>query len=284
MKILDNKIDFWYNNFPFYKKSHNKYDRGHVLVIGGEIVIGAACLSAQASLRIGAGVVTIGCLGNSHPIYASSLHSIISKPLKDMLCYRKMLEDKRINVVVIGPGCGVSSFTRELVLESLKYNKICIIDADAITSFENNAKELFDSIKKGNSKVVFTPHLGEFKRLFKYNNDRIVDAYNAAKESNSIVILKGAETVIADFESKDSIVLNQDAPPWLATAGTGDVLAGMISGLASAGMDLYKACCAAVWIHSQSGFVAGYAMVSEDLLLAMKKVLQELLNYPQNKL
>jgi ADP-dependent NAD(P)H-hydrate dehydratase / NAD(P)H-hydrate epimerase len=274
VNLNKNSCVIWQDKLPSYKATDNKYTRGYCLIIGGDVSVGAAKLAALSALRAGAGVVSIACQKQSFPIYASNTLSIMVKPvLDDIEEYLQLLSDERINTVVIGPGLGLSSKTKEIVLAALSYKKTCILDADALTAFANERLSLFAAI---NSSVIMTPHAGEFNRLFPelQSLKKIEASKQASQISNATIVYKGHNTIIASPEGK--ILINDNAPPYLATAGSGDVLSGIIAGLVSQGMDLFYAASAAVWIHGQAANIFGKGLISEDLPNIIPVVLQNI--------
>lgn len=269
---MKNTPDLWLEHFPFPKAGQHKYDRGHVVVSGGNIeCTGASCLAANAALRIGAGLVTVAAPIDSLIVYATKLTSVMEKPFTDINEFKELITDSRKNVILLGPGNGVNHSTISKVHAALSMKKHCIIDADAITAFAGKSLELFSSIK---SPVVITPHEGEFKSLFDCQGSRLERAQEAAKISGAVIVLKGHETVIAAPDGR--VAINTNAPPTLATAGTGDVLSGIIAGLMAQGMEIFLASCCAVWLHGKAAELAGIGMISEDLPnmlpLAMKTI------------
>jgi len=251
----------WKKRLPRPDASSNKYSRGHALIVGGGIsTTGAARLAAYGALRVGAGLVSIACDDTSLPVYAASLMSIMTKPCNDLRMLDSLLDDERITSVLIGPGCGVNEYTRERTLQILAHKRPCVIDADAISAFERSPKILFNAL---HPQAVLTPHEGEFKRVFTMKKTREASAANAAKESGAIVLLKGHDTLIATPDGKLSV--NEKASPWLATAGSGDVLAGIITGLLAQGMAAYDAARTGAWIHSKAAEIFGPGLISEDL-------------------
>ena len=276
---MKNNPKIWQKYLPIPELGGNKYTRGHAVVIGGAEHTGAAKLAATAALRIGAGLTTIICTKKPFPIYAASLLAVMVKVRgKD---FNEFVDDERKNAFCIGPGAGVGADTRQLVLKLLKLNKNMVIDADAITSFKINPSKLFTAIKASKAVVVLTPHEGEFSRIFSYTGDRKDKAAKAAKESGAIVLLKGDKTIIASPEGR--LVENDNAPPTLATAGTGDVLAGIITGLLAQKMPAFEAACFAAWAHGEAAnnFMKrpngkfGYGLISEDLLELIPQVLNQ---------
>jgi hydroxyethylthiazole kinase-like uncharacterized protein yjeF len=188
----------------------------------------------------------------------------------------KLLADPRLNVVLLGPGQGVGKGTRDAAAAAAKAKRALVLDADALTSFAGRAAELARLLRSA-SAAVATPHEGEFNRLF--NNDqqlneiasKIDRVRYSAKALGCVVLLKGADTVVAAPDGRAAVTAN--APPWLATAGTGDVLSGIVAGLLAQGMPPFEAACAAVWLHGEAGREAGPGMISEDLDPAMKSVI-----------
>lgn len=269
---MDNSPDLWLSALPALKSDGSKYDRGHCVVLGGPVAsTGAARLSAQAALRIGAGLVSVACDPSSLIVYATALEAVMTKMVKDEAAFAELMDDKRITAVILGPGAGVNDRTKAFVLAALRSGKACVLDADALTVFQDHPPELFDAIR---SPIMLTPHEGEFARLFGKVTDREGDALKAAKQSGAMVLLKGADTVIAAPDGR--IVINRAAPPTLATAGSGDVLAGFAGGLMAQGMDVFEAACAAVWIHAEAARQFGPGLIAEDLSEAVPQVLSHL--------
>jgi hydroxyethylthiazole kinase-like uncharacterized protein yjeF len=181
---------------------------------------------------------------------------------------RTLLKDERLNSICLGPGLGVGSDTRAMARVAIDGDRAVVLDADALTSFADEHKALFAAIAaRPDRPVVLTPHQGEFSRLFSALADdpksKLESARAAAKASGAIVILKGADTVVAAPDGRAAI--NENAPPWLATAGAGDVLAGMITGLLAQRMPAFEAACAGAWLHGEAGSEAGPGLISEDL-------------------
>lgn len=271
-----NSPELWLEHFPALKPEYNKYDRGYVVIGGGGIAsTGAARISARCALRSGAGLVSVACDSESLPVYASSLQAVMTRLTNNAEEFLKLIEDKKVTSIALGSGAGVTERTQEFVLAALEMNKPVVIDADAISVFADNPQLLFSSIK---SPCIMTPHEGEFARLFGNLIDsrqgRTERAQQAAKLSGSVVILKGADTVIAAPDGKT--VINYDAPPYLATAGTGDALAGICAGLLAQGMPAFAAACAAVWMHTQAAIKFGIGLIAEDIADLLPEVLKEI--------
>jgi len=267
-----NSTELWQEFLPKLKPDGNKYDRGFALVFGGEAKkAGAAKLAAISALRSGAGLVSIVCDKKYLPIYASTALSLMTDTLDNL---PEILADKRKSTIIIGMGLGVGKQTKKLVLVGLSAQKQMVIDADAITSFADAPEELFNNIK---GLCILTPHSGEFAKLFPMINHhslRTEQALQAAKISGAVIVLKGRETVIATPDGK--CVINNNAPAYLATAGAGDVLAGIIGGLLATGMPTFQAACAGVYIHAEAAKSHGIGLIAEDLPQALPEVLTKL--------
>jgi ADP-dependent NAD(P)H-hydrate dehydratase / NAD(P)H-hydrate epimerase len=253
---------------PSLAMNGHKYNRGHAVVIsGGKFNTGAARLAALAALKIGAGLVTVAGDSEALAIHANHLTAAMLKEIANPNDLAAFMSDTRKNAICIGPAAGVSEDTRNFVHTILAGTADVLLDADALTSCMNNANELFDWIQKNQARhVVLTPHEGEFARLFPaLSGSKIDRATAAAKQSGAIIILKGADTVIAHPDGRARI--NTNAPPSLATAGSGDVLAGMVTGLLAQGMDAFEGASAAVWLHGAAANQFGEnRFTAEDLL------------------
>lgn len=271
--MTDNTPELWRTALPALKPDGSKYDRGHAVMLGGPLAsTGAARLSARAALRIGAGLVSIACDPASLIVYATALQAVMSKVVRDTDAFAELVGDPRVTAVLIGPAAGVNDRTRAMVLAALTAGKNCVLDADALTVFKDAAEDLFAAIQ---SPVLLTPHEGEFTRLFGPITDRETDALRAAKQSGAVVLLKGRDTVIADPWGK--VVVNRQAPPWLATAGSGDVLAGFATGLMAQGMGVFDAACAAAWSHAECARTFGPYLIAEDLEAQIPGVMEQLI-------
>ena len=255
----------------------HKYSRGHAVVFGGPVrSTGAARLSAGAALRAGAGLVSVACPPSALVVYASHLTAIMVRPVSGGPEIGELLSDRRLNAVLIGPGYGVGAQTREAVTEILKRECAVVLDADALTSFEKEPQDLFLLTGEREQPVVMTPHAGEFARLFPdlADMDRLTAARLAAERSRAVIVLKGADTVIAAPDGRAAI--NANASPWLATAGSGDVLSGVICACLAQSIPVFEAAAMGVWLHSEAGNVAGAGLTAEDLIPSLKPVIVRL--------
>ena len=260
-KIFANKPPVWRRSFPWPAATGHKYDRGHVLIAGGARMTGAARLAARAAARIGAGLVTVASPTAAIPLYAADFAALIVQPMDRPEDFDALLADARRNCVLVGPGNGADEACRLRAWAALAAGKTCVLDADALTACATLPDALFQRLR---ADCVLTPHDGEFKRLFPdIVGDRLVRARAAAKRANAVVLLKGADTVVAAPDGRACI--NENAPPWLATAGSGDVLAGLVAGLSAQAMPSFEAACAAVFLHSTCARTAGPGLIADDL-------------------
>jgi ADP-dependent NAD(P)H-hydrate dehydratase / NAD(P)H-hydrate epimerase len=270
IRLWANAPQRWRAHLPHRTASSHKYSQGHALVLGGgEASSGAARLAARAALRAGAGAVTVLCPQAALAVYAHQLTAIMVAPFADDAAFAQQLVDPRRTAILLGPGAGTGDALRRRVGLALASGKVCILDADALTSFAAQPAQLFDQIQ---GPCLFTPHEGEFARLFKLEGDKLTRARAAARQSGAIVLLKGADTVVAAPDGR--AVIQPYAPASLATAGSGDVLAGTALGLAAQGMPLFEAAAAAVWLHAAAAAQHGPGLIAEDLSEALPAVLR----------
>lgn len=243
----------------------HKYARGHCLVVSGPAhATGAARLAARGALRAGAGLVSVASPRDAIGVNAAALTAIMVKPFGGARGLAKLLSDVRLNTVVIGPGCGVGRATRDCVAACAASAAGLVLDADALTSFAGVPRELFSLLCEP---AVLTPHEGEFERIFPgliaRSSNRVEAVREAASTARCSVLLKGADTVIAAPDGR--AIVNTHAPPTLATAGSGDVLAGIIGGLMAQGMGSFEAAAAGAWLHGDAAARFGTGLISEDL-------------------
>ena len=267
----ENDPAWWQELLPRPGLDSHKYTRGHALVAGGAVMTGAARLGARAAARLGAGLVTVAAPAPVFPVYAAALTGVIVHPVASLDEFRDLLGDKRKNAALIGPGAGVGVETGDKALAILAAGKSAVLDADALTSFAEDPARLFAAIR---SPVVMTPHEGEFARLFDTAGGKLERARGAARASGAVIVLKGADTVIAAPDGRAAV--NANAPPDLATAGSGDVLSGMVLGLMAQHVESFAAAAIAVWLHGEAGRRAGPGLVAEDLVETLPAVVRDL--------
>ncbi len=261
----------WSAGFPWPRLDQHKYSRGHAVISGGAQMTGAARLAARAAQRAGAGMVSVAVPADNAVVYKVALEGAIVRGVRDTSGYAEVIGDPRVSACLVGPGNGVSPATREQALAALRTGKPVVLDADALTVFEDTHDLLFSSII---GPCLMTPHEGEFRRLFPVAGDKIARARQAAQLSGAVVLLKGADTVIAAPDGR--AVVNENAPAELATAGAGDVLAGIATALAAQGMDMFDAACAAAWLHGAAAEAFGTGLIAEDLPDQLPSVLRAL--------
>jgi hydroxyethylthiazole kinase-like uncharacterized protein yjeF len=270
-KTFANEPDLWRHALRFPQSGGHKYTRGHALIVSGHLPeTGAARLAARGALRAGAGLVTVASPRDALAVHAASLTAIMVRESNGPAGLAKLLADPRKNAVVLGPGLGVGAETCALVEIALApggggKKRAHVLDADALTSFAGEAERLFAAIRAADGPVVLTPHDGEFARLFADLRalPKVERAREAARLSDAILVLKGADTVVANPDGRAAIAAN--APGWLGTAGAGDVLAGMIGGLLAQEMPAFEAAAAAVWMHGEAASYFGPGLISEDV-------------------
>lgn len=277
-KAFHNIPDLWRTRYPRPPIDGHKYDRGHTIVVSGPMIrTGAARLAARAALRIGSGLVTVAAPREALAVHAAHLTAIMLLQMDGAVDLAEILQDERRNTVVMGPALGVGENTKALVRTALELDPAVVLDADAITSFADAPDRLFELIQQRTVPTVLTPHAGEFQRVFPdltgipSKLDRVRAAANRAA---AIVVLKGPDTIVAAPDGLAAIADN--APPDLATAGSGDVLAGIIGGLLAQGMPDLDAAAAAVWMHGTAGRVAGPGLIAEDLPETLPKALAQM--------
>jgi NAD(P)H-hydrate epimerase len=268
----------------------HKYRRGHVVVLGGARMVGAARLAARAAGRIGAGMTTLAVPASAWSVYAAAVMSTMVHPMPDHAVahfledWTSLLASPKWAAAVLGPGAlaglpePAGATLRSLVLTALQApgGRPLVLDADALTAFETSPQVLFDAIAQSTGPVVLTPHEGEFQRLFGTGDaaGKLGSTREAARRSGAVVLHKGADTVIAAPDGRAAI--NAGAPAWLATAGAGDVLAGMIGGLLAQGVPCWEAACAAAWVHGACAQAFGPGLLADDLSEQVPGVLQSL--------
>jgi len=254
----------------------HKYSRGAVAVISGpRLRTGAARLAAMAALRAGAGVVTVLSPPDAADENAAHLTSVMIRESDDASAVAAFLADPRVTAALVGPGAGIGAMTRAKSAAILKSGAGAVLDADALTSFEQDPATLFALLRPDD---ILTPHAGEFARVFPseaaLTGGRVAATHAAAARAGAVVVLKGADTIIAAPDGRAAI--NTNAPFDLATAGSGDVLAGIIAGRRATGMKGFEAALAGVYLHGVCGKIAGEGLIADDLIAALPRALEEL--------
>jgi hydroxyethylthiazole kinase-like uncharacterized protein yjeF len=276
-RTFANEPALWLSSYPWPKEDGHKYARGHAVVVSGPAYsTGAAQLGARGALRVGAGLVTVASPRDALLVNAAQLTAVMVRESDDARGLASLLADPRKNAVLIGPGVGVGERTKQMVLAALGSQAAAVLDADALTVFADTPEALFAAIAAHPAPVVLTPHDGEFARLFGdiVAVPKLERARKAAARSGAIILLKGADTVVAAPDGRASI--NATTSPWLATAGTGDVLAGLVLGLLAQGMPAFEAASAAVWLHGAAAKAFGTGLIAEDLPEMLPEVLGKL--------
>ncbi len=270
-----NAPELWQAAFPWPRSDGHKHTRGRALIAGGAVMTGAARLAARAALRMGAGLVTVASPPEAFTVYATALESVMVRPCATLAAWKALIEDSRASALLIGPGLGQGDETEGRVCAALASGRPCVVDADALTAFAAIPEVLLAAL---NPACVLTPHEGEFARLFgkglALQAPKAERALRAAQQAGCVVVLKGSPTLIATPEGWLTATTN--GPPDLATAGSGDVLAGMILGLLASGMPVFEAANAAVWLHGEVACAFGPGLIAEDLVAGIPAALQAL--------
>ena len=270
---FENDPALWLSELPRPHDGGNKYDYGHALLVGGYPTTGAARMAARAAARSGAGLTTVAVSEAALPVYAAALTSIMVHPVATLAEFHDLLSDKRLSGLLIGPGAGLGDETRDRALAMLATGRPTLLDADAITVFMDDPASLFRAIV---GPCVLTPHEGEFRRLFDVVGDKLSRARAAARRSAAVIVLKGTDTVIVAPDGR--AIVNGNAPATLGTAGSGDVLGGIVLGLLTQGMDPFLAAAAAVWLHGAAATAFGPGLIAEDLPDLLPGVFRALLS------
>jgi len=275
--LFDNRPGLWRAAFPRLDPAGHKYDRGHALVVCGPPArTGAARLAARGALRVGAGLVTIASPPEALIVNAAHLTAVMIARMDGSEGLARILEDKRFTAVAIGPAAGIGEQTRDAVAACLESHAATVLDADALTSFADRPEALWQLTRGRRAPTLLTPHEGEFSRVFPNlgaigsdeagggtQASKVERSLAAAKRAGCAIIFKGADTVVAMPDGRASICSH--APPYLATAGSGDVLTGIAAGLLAQSMPLFEAACAAVWLHADAACRFGSGLIAEDL-------------------
>jgi hydroxyethylthiazole kinase-like uncharacterized protein yjeF len=271
-----NNPNVWLPDLPKPKADGNKYDRGHLIILGGTEMTGAARLASEAAMQIGCGLCTIVSAKETKEIYLSGPPHIMFESYKTLHDFSDHLTDPRRNACVIGPGAGKGNAEelRQCVEHVLKLKKPTVVDADGMNVFQDKHPDLLYVLHEN---CVLTPHEGEFARLFPFlDGTRVEKVRKAVQLTGAVILLKGPETIICSPDG--DMIVNDHATPWLATAGAGDVLAGMIGGLLAEGVPIFKACAAATWIHGEAALQFGPGLTAPNVIQGIPKVLKDLEN------
>ena len=271
-----NSLSLWLNKFPWKKKKDHKYSRGKLNIFGSQLnMTGSTILSSEAALRVGTGSVKIICSKKTLPIYSSKFPSVLKEEINDLISLKKLIVKEKNSIFLIGPGAGVNQLTKKRTKLILKNSKYAIIDADALTCFKNNPKELYNLLDKNK---IITPHIKEFHTIFPMINKKITNYEKIVKASKICkcnIVLKGTNTLISS--PTENIVLNKHTSSELAVIGSGDVLSGIIASLVGKNkLTPFLACCAAVWIHGDIAKKFGPGLIAEDIVKNIPNVLRKL--------
>ncbi|PIO99674.1 hypothetical protein CJ014_09320 [Pleomorphomonas carboxyditropha] len=263
----------WAGCWPDAAIDSHKYSRGTALVASGPLLsCGAARLAAEAALRAGAGIVTVATPPDAVATVAAWRAAFVVRPAADRTALAELLGEPRLRAAVLGPGLGLGDDVWPAIRAALKGDMALVLDADAITQASRRPDEAFALIKARAAGVVLTPHEGEFARLFPdIGGSKLDRARAAAAQSGAVVLLKGPDTVIAHPDGR--AVINENGTAVLATAGSGDVLAGIIGGLLAAGRPAFEAAALAAWMHGEAGRIAGPGSIADEIAGALRDVL-----------
>ena len=276
-KVKLNTPESWIKNFKWPSMIDHKYKRGHILVKSGPLTsTGASRLAAVAALRSGAGAVTLASETNALAVNASHLTSVMLKEINSTEEFFNFVKEKKIKTLIIGPGSGANQMVKGLVIRAIKEEIGFVLDADGLTSFEKNPDELFDLLRKRRKRnnIILTPHEGEFNRLFKFGNMSKIDKANKAADiTSSTILFKGNDTIISS--PKKITFLSRESSPFLSTAGSGDVLAGICGSFLAQGMKSHFAAGAGSWLHNEIGIQTGPGLIAEDMNKLLSKVISK---------
>lgn len=271
--VAANGPALWADCWPAAAVDSHKYSRGAALVASGPLVsCGAARLAAEATLRCGAGIVTVATPPDAVSTVAAWRAALVVRPAADMGALAAFFIEPRLRAAVLGPGLGLGDDVWTAIRAALESDVALVLDADAITQASRRPDEAFALIKARKAGVVLTPHEGEFARLFpEAAGSKLDRARAAAARSGAVVLLKGPDTVIAHPDGRAAI--NENGTAALATAGSGDVLAGIIGGLLAAGRPAFEAAALAAWMHGEAGRIAGAGSLADEIATALRDVL-----------
>lgn len=278
-QAFENNPALWVRDFPLPDAASHKFTRGHTVVYGGVKRTGAACLAAHAAQVIGSGLVTITSKPETRAIYATYRASIMVDEWDDLEEFKASLRTGKKNTLIFGPGAGFAETdTKDAFEAALSLNLGGVLDADVFTLYKGNAQSLFSKLSP---RYVLTPHEGEFERIFGVLPGNKLDrARAAAKMANAVVLLKGADTVIAAPDG--TAIIQSNSPATLATGGSGDVLSGLIAGICAQGMPAFMAAATAIWLHAEAAKKHGLGLTAEDIISNIPQTLNKLFQIQPN--
>jgi ADP-dependent NAD(P)H-hydrate dehydratase / NAD(P)H-hydrate epimerase len=286
-QTVHNVPGIWCEDFPVPDATAHKYTRGWAAVVcGPALSTGAARLAAMTALRAGAGIVTLHAAPDAATVLAHHLTAIMIRGTSSIEAFTEGLTDARLRSIVIGPALGLDDDAQLKLAAVLARNVGVVIDADALTLLARHRAVLWPLLTSRTAATVLTPHAGEFNRLFgvapdQQQADRLSAACIAAHTSGATIILKGADTIVAAPDGR--VAINDNAPADLATAGTGDVLAGLAGGLLAQGVAEFQAAAMAVWMHGAAARHVGPGLIAEDLPHAMPRIVDALRGIKRNR-
>ena len=274
LKVNSSKL--WLNKFPWKKRTDHKYSRGKLVIFGSQLnMIGSTILSAEAALRVGTGSVKIICSKKTLPIYSLKFSSVLKVEINNLNLLKKFIIKEKNSIFLIGPGAGSNQLTKKKTKLILKNIKHVIIDADALTCFKKNPKELYGLLDKNK---IITPHIKEFHTIFPKISKKITNyekIIKASKICKCNIVLKGAKTFICS--PTGNVVLNDHTSSELAVIGSGDVLCGITASLVGKNkLTPFLSCCAAVWIHGDIAKKFGPGLIAEDIVKNIPSILKKL--------
>ena len=275
-QTLENSPKLWVKSFPWKEKLDHKYSRGRVVIYGGtKESTGATILAAESSLRTGTGSIKIICNKDTLQIFSIKFPSALKIEINNINKLKNFISNEKITSILIGPGCGSNSKTKEIAKFILKKVKFVVIDADALTCFKDDPETLYSLLDENK---IITPHIKEFHKIFPKINKTLSNldkSKEAMKLIKSNLLLKGPETIL--ISSKKEIVINKHSSSELAVIGSGDVLAGLIVSLISKNkMKPFMAACAGTWLHGDIAKKFKSGLISEDIVNGIPSALQRL--------
>ncbi len=271
--FLKNTPDLWKAKLPLPTEESHKHNRGHLLIAGSRFMTGAPRLVARGARRMGCGIVYLAVPNEVVTIYKNDNPGNIVIRCEDSSAFRGAISLSEADAIVVGPGLKETDIARDIVQRALRSSIPTVIDAGGIGVFQKKPERLKKAIT---GMAVVTPHMGEYKKLFGEDNRNNAErALSVAQFLKATVVFKGSITYIASPDGR--VAETEKASPWLATAGTGDVLSGQIGALLAQNMEPFLAACAAVWFHKEAANIFGPALIAEDIPDNLPKVWHNLL-------